>query len=47
MTIRRTLQGWYRFLWVALLMVGALHARHELFVEVGVEDRDLGDVSDG
>ena len=24
MTIRRTLQGWYRFLWVALLMVGAL-----------------------
>jgi hypothetical protein len=24
MTIRRTLQGWFRFLWVALLMVGAL-----------------------
>ncbi len=24
MTIRRTLQGWYRFLWVALLMIGAL-----------------------
>ena len=24
MTIRRTLQGWYRFLWVALLLVGAL-----------------------
>jgi hypothetical protein len=24
MTIRRTLRGWYKFLWVALLMVGAL-----------------------
>jgi hypothetical protein len=24
MTIRRTLQGWYRFLWVSLLLVGAL-----------------------
>jgi hypothetical protein len=24
MTIRRTLRGWYRFLWVAMIMVGVL-----------------------